>query len=311
MKIPLIIIAGPTASGKTALAVDIAKRFNGEIVSADSMQIYKYMDIGTAKPTAEERAAAVHHMIDFIEPDKSYSVAEYAADAHKCIADIVSRKKTPVMCGGTGLYIDAVANDLTFGDTETDYTLRERLRGLAEENGGEYLIKMLAEVDPVSAKRLHPNNLKRVIRAIEFYKQTGMPISEHQEETKRIDSRYDALFFCLDWDRAALYERINRRVDIMMSDGLLEEVRRLRDMGYTRGMQSMQGIGYKELFSYLDGETALDEAVEAIKRGSRRYAKRQITWFKRNSLMRGLDPETAAANAAKIIAEWISRFENF
>lgn len=302
-KIPLIIIAGATASGKTALAIETAARFNGEIVSADSMQIYKYMDIGTAKPTAAERAAAVHHMTDFAEPDRSYSVAEYAADAHKCIADIVSRGKIPVMCGGTGLYIDAVANDLTFGETEIDYALRDSLRETAEKYGGEYLINMLAEFDSVSAKRLHPNNLKRVIRAIEFYKQTGIPISEHQEETKRRQSRYDALFFCVDWEREALYERINKRVDMMMADGLLDEVKRLRDMGYTRGMQSMQGIGYKEILAYFDGETTLDEAVDAIKQGSRRYAKRQITWFKRNAAIHHLPPETAPETAARIIEE--------
>ena len=188
-KLPLIIVAGPTASGKTSLAIEIAKHFDGEIVSADSMQIYKYMDIGTAKPTVEERSQAVHHLIDFVEPDKSYSVAEYVEDAHKCIAEIISRAKLPVMCGGTGLYIDSVANDVTFGETEADNAMREELRKLAKEKGGEYLIKMLAEFDPVSAQRLHPNNLKRVIRAIEFYRLTGVPISDHQEETKKKESR--------------------------------------------------------------------------------------------------------------------------
>ena len=302
-KLPLIIVAGPTASGKTRLAIELAKAFDGEIVSADSMQIYKYMDIGTAKPTVEERAEAVHHLIDFVEPDKSYSVAEYVGDAHKCIADIISRGKMPVMCGGTGLYIDSVANDITFGETEADNKMREELRELAEKKGGEYLIKMLSEFDPVSAERLHPNNIKRVIRAIEFYRLTGVPISEHQEETKKIESRYNAVMFCLDWERETLYNRINKRVDIMMADGLLDEVKRLRDMGYTRDMQSMQGIGYKEMLEYLDGEASLESAVEAVKQGSRRYAKRQVTWFKRNKNIHRLTPETAVCEAIEIIKE--------
>ena len=300
-KLPLIIIAGPTASGKTSLAIEIAKAFDGEIVSADSMQIYKYMDIGTAKPTKYECAEAVHHLIDFVEPDKSYSVAEYVEDAHKCIAEIISRGKIPVMCGGTGLYIDSVANDITFGETEADNEMRGELRELAEKNGGEYLIKMLSEFDPVSAQRLHPNNIKRVIRAIEFYRLTGIPISEHQEETKKTESRYSPVAFCIDREREMLYERINKRVDIMMADGLLDEVKRLRDMGYTRDMQSMQGIGYKEMLEYLDGETTLDSAVEAVKQGSRRYAKRQVTWFRRNKNVYWLKPESAFETAAEII----------
>ncbi len=302
-KIPLIVVAGPTASGKTSLAIELANRFDGEIVSADSMQIYKYMDIGTAKPTASERAAAVHHLIDFAEPTSEYSVAQYARDAHACIADIVSRGKTPVMCGGTGLYIDAVTKDITFGETRADCALRNELRAAAEINGGEYLLKMLAEFDPVSAKRLHPNNLKRIIRAIEFYRATGKPISEHQDETKKKQSRYDAFFFCIDRDRETVYERIDRRVDIMMSEGLTDEVKRLKDMGCTRDMQSMQGIGYKELFSYLEGEISIDDAVEMIKRGSRRYAKRQLTWFRRIENMHHLSPEHAADSAAGLLAD--------
>ena len=302
-KLPLIIVAGPTASGKTRLAIEIANRFDGEIVSADSMQIYKYMDIGTAKPTAEEQTQAVHHLIDFVEPDKSYSVAEYVEDAHKCIADIISRDKLPVMCGGTGLYIDSVANDVTFGETEADYEMREELRELAEKHGAEYLIKMLSEFDPVSAERLHANNIKRVIRAIEFYRLTGVPISVHQEETKKKESRYNAVTFCLDWERETLYERINARVDIMMEDGLLDEVTKLRDMGYTRDMQSMQGIGYKEMLEYLDGGLTFDEAIEAVKQGSRRYAKRQMTWFRRNENIHWLNPETAVAAASEFIRE--------
>ena len=303
-EIPLIVVAGPTASGKTGLAIDIANYTGGEIVSADSMQIYKYMDIGSAKPTKEERAAAVHHMIDFLEPDAEYSVADYTRDAHKVIADITVRGKIPIMCGGTGLYINSVVNDVTFGEMETDYKLREELRKTAEEKGGEYLIEMLREFDPISAERLHPNNLKRVIRAIEFYKLTGVPISEHQEETKKQKSRYNPLMICIEWDREVLYDRINRRVDIMLENGLIDEVKRLRDMGYTRDLNSMQGIGYKEVMDYLDGKYTLDETVEIIKQSSRRYAKRQMTWFRRVEQIYYVKSDNAFEEAKKLIDEY-------
>lgn len=305
-EIPLIIVAGPTASGKTALAIELARHLDGEIVNADSMQIYKYMDIGTAKPTKEERAAAVHHLIDFLEPDESYSVADYARDAHEVIADITSRGKIPVMCGGTGLYINAVADDVTFGEVETDYALREELKKIAEEKGGEYLIEMLREFDPVSAERLHPNNLKRVIRAIEFYRLTGVPISEHQAETKRKKSRYDPLIMCIEWERETLYERINRRVDMMFDAGLIDEVKRLREMGFTRELNSMQGIGYKEVMDYLDGAASLDETKEIIKQSSRRYAKRQMTWFRRDTRVRYISADNAAVEAKRIVDDFLN-----
>ena len=300
-EIPLIVVAGPTASGKTGLAIEIARYIGGEIVSADSMQIYKYMDIGSAKPTKEERAAAVHHMIDFLEPDAEYSVADYTRDAHKVIADIRSRGKMPVMCGGTGLYINSVVNDITFGEMETDYNLREELRKTAEEKGGDFLIEMLREFDPVSAERLHPNNLKRVIRAIEFYKLTGVPISEHQEETKRHKSRYNPLMMCIEWDRDVLYDRTNKRVDLMFKEGLTDEVKRLRKMGYTRDLNSMQGIGYKEVMDFLDGKYTFDETVEIIKQSTRRYAKRQMTWLRRDERIHRLPGGNAFEEAKKII----------
>ena len=205
-KIPLIVVVGPTASGKTALAIDIANYVGGEIVSADSMQIYKYMDIGSAKPTAEEMSQAVHHLIGFLEPDDEFSVADYTELAHKTIADITSRGKIAVMAGGTGLYINSVVNDVTFGEIDTDYELREKLQKTAEEKGSEYLLDMLAEFDKESAERLHPNNVRRIIRAIEFYKTTGKPISKHQEETKRVESRYNPLMICIDWDRDVLFD---------------------------------------------------------------------------------------------------------
>ncbi len=305
-KIPLIVVAGPTASGKTGLAIEIAKAVNGEIVSADSMQIYKYMDIGTAKATKDEQSQCPHHMLDIIEPDCEFSVADYTKLAHECIADITSRNKIPVMCGGTGLYIDSVVNDVDFGELDIDYQLRDELREIAEKEGGEKLIEILGEFDPVSAKRLHPNNLKRVIRAIEFYKTSGVPISEHQEMTKQKDSRYNAVMFMINHDREILYDRINRRVDIMVNDGLSGEVKSLMDRGYSPELNSMQGIGYKEMISHFNGETTLSEAVDAIKQNSRRYAKRQLTWFRRNEKINLLSTETTMEDALKIINEKIN-----
>ena len=288
----------PTASGKTGLAIELAKRFDGEIVSADSMQIYKYMDIGTAKPTPAEREQCVHHLIDFLEPDSEFSVADYTELAHRVIADIYSRGKLPVMCGGTGLYINSVINDVEFGETQSDEELRCELQNIANAEGNEKLIEILREFDPVSAARLHPNNVRRVIRAIEFYRTTGVPISEHQEKTKMIISRYDPVMFCIDHDREILYERINERVDIMMSEGLCDEVRRLMDMGYSSALNSMKAIGYKELMDYFNGLCSLEEAVSAIKQNSRRYAKRQLTWFRRDGRIVMLSPERAVQTAA-------------
>ena len=306
-KIPLIVVAGPTASGKTGLAIDIANYVGGEIVSADSMQIYKYMDIGSAKPTKEEQSQAVHHMIDFLEPHEEFSVADYTEMAHKVIADIYGRGKIPVMAGGTGLYINSVVNDVTFGEMDTDYELREELKKSAEEKGSEYLLHMLEEFDEVSAKRLHPNNLRRIIRAIEFYKITGKPISEHQEETKKTDRRYNSLMLCVNWDREELYDRINRRVDMMMNEGLLDEVKRLMDMGYTQALNSMKGIGYKEVMDYFDGKASLEETVEIIKQSSRRYAKRQLTWFRRDERIHYVSSENPFEEAKILIDDFLRK----
>ncbi len=302
-KIPIIVVAGPTASGKTALAIEIAKATDGEIVCADSMQIYKYMDIGTAKATETEKLQCPHHLIDIIEPDCEFSVADFAKLAHEMIADITGRGKTAVICGGTGLYIDSVVNDVEFGEVDNDYALREELRDIAQKEGGDKLIEMLAEFDPVSAERLHPNNIKRVIRAIEFYKLTGMPISEHQELTKQKESRYDAVWFMVDHKREELYERINRRVDIMMAEGLLDEVQDLVKKGYSKDLNSMQGIGYKELLDYINGGCSLEEATEAIKQNSRRYAKRQLTWFRRNKDIVLLPPDRAIDTALDVLKD--------
>lgn len=306
-EIPLIVVAGPTASGKTGLAIEIANYTDGEIVSADSMQIYKYMDIGSAKPTQKERARAVHHLIDFVDPKSDFSVADYTVLAHDIIADITRRGKMAVMVGGTGLYINSVVNDVTFGETDTDYELREKLMNEAQEKGSDYLLHMLREFDEVSANRLHPNNLRRIIRAIEFYKTTGKPISEHQEETKKKKSRYNPLMMCIDWDRQVLYDRINQRVDIMLREGLVDEVRRLQEMGLTRDMNSMKGIGYKETMDYLDGSVTLDEAAEAIKQNSRRYAKRQLTWFRRDERIHYLNSDNAFEEAKKLIDDFLNK----
>lgn len=304
-EIPLIVVAGPTASGKTGLAIDIARYIGGEIVNADSMQIYKYMDIGTAKPTAEERERAVHHLIDFLEPDAEFSVADYTQMAHNVIADINSRGKIAVMAGGTGLYINSVVNDVTFGEMDTDYELRESLQKTAQEKGSEYLLEMLAEFDEVSAKRLHPNNLRRIIRAIEFYKITGKTISQHQNETKQVNSRYRPLMLCIDRNREELYERINLRVDIMFEEGLADEVKSLMNMGYTKELNSMKGIGYKEVMDCLDGKMSLEETKELIKQSSRRYAKRQLTWFRRDERIHYVGSENPFGEAKELIDEFL------
>ena len=308
MKQKLIVVAGPTASGKTRLAIDIAKSVNGEIVNADSMQIYKYMNIGSAKPTLEEQSEAKHHLIDFLDPDEEFSVADYTDLAHKVIAEIASRGKVPIMCGGTGLYINSVVNDITFGEIETDYKLREELNELAKQHGSQYLLDILKEFDPVSAQRLHPGNLRRIVRAIEFYRTTGIPISEHQEMTKQKESRYEPLMLCVKWDREVLYDRINKRVDIMMNDGLLDEVKQLMEMGYTKELNSMKGIGYKEIIDYFEGNMSLEDTVNLIKQSSRRYAKRQLTWFRRDKRIHWLDAnEDFLAEGIQLCKEFIDR----
>lgn len=306
-KIPVIAVVGPTASGKTGLAIDAAKYVGGEIVSADSMQIYKYMNIGSAKPTPSERAEAVHHMIDFLEPYDNFSVADYTEMAHGIIADIYSRGKTPVIAGGTGLYVNSVINDVSFGEIDTDYAVREELNKTASEKGNEYLIEMLKRIDPEAAENMHPNNLRRIVRAIEFYRVTGKKISLHQAETKKTVSRYEPLMLCIDWDREILYERINKRVDIMIREGLEEEVKHLVEMGCTRDMTSMQGIGYKEVMDYLDGKFTLEETSEIIKQSSRRYAKRQLTWFRRDERIHYLNPANPFEEAKTLIDDFLKK----
>ncbi len=277
----IVCVVGPTASGKTAFAIELAKQRNGEIVSCDSMQIYKYMDIGTAKPTAKERAEVPHHMIDFADPNEDYSVAEFVSKARTCIDDIISRGKLPVLCGGTGLYIDSVVNQIEYPEGMRDDKYRAELWEIAESEGNEVLHNMLREIDEIAAESIHPNNTKRVIRALEICKTSGMTKTE-ADKLAVATPIYEAEIIGLNMDRERLYERINRRVDIMMEEGLLDEVKRLAEMGIRRNSTAMQAIGYKELLLYIDGKCSLDEAVEKIKLESRRYAKRQLTWFRRN-----------------------------
>lgn len=277
----IICVVGPTASGKTAYAIELAKAHGGEIVSCDSMQIYKLMSIGTAKATPEEQAQIPHHMIDFVHPNTDYSVADFVQDAKKCIDDILRRGKLPVLCGGTGLYIDSVVSGVEFSEEKRDDGYRQFLKNMAESEGVDAVHRLLAEIDPIEAEKVHPNNIKRVIRALEICKTTGMTKTEADKLALR-QSPYDAEYFGLDMDREVLYDRINRRVDIMMEQGLLSEVEELLKMNIRRDSTAMQAIGYKELVAYIDGKCSLDEAVEKIKQESRRYAKRQLTWFKRN-----------------------------
>lgn len=297
----MVVIAGPTASGKTALSVELAKSLGGEIVSADSMQIYKYMNIGTAKPTEAEKQGIPHYMMDFLDPSVNYSAADYCCAAHKVIADIAARGKLPVLVGGTGLYIDSLVDDVRFGEVDSDRNIRAELEETAKNGGAEKLHEMLAGIDPESAEKYHPNNVRRVIRAIEFYRVTGKTISAHNREEKH--SRYKTAYFCIKWDRDVLYDRINRRVDIMLADGLENEVRGLLEKGYPRNCTAMQGIGYKEFFDYFDGKIPLGEVTENIKMNSRRYAKRQLTWFRRRADIAWLAPETAQRQAEDIIKD--------
>lgn len=280
--IKVVSIVGPTASGKTKLAVKLAQKFNGEIVSADSMQIYKGMQIATAKPTFYETEGVKHHLIDFVSPDETYSVAMFVKDASKCIADIYSRGKLPFIVGGTGLYVDSLLNNITFSEEQRDEKLSLELRKIYEEQGIDTLLKMLSEFDIDSANRLKAErNPKRIIRAIEFYKTTGITITEQNEKSNLEKSPYSPTKIGLNFkDRAKLYERINKRVDLMLENGLVNEAKDV--LSSKLSFTSIKAIGYKELLPYFNGEKTLDECVEKLKMETRRYAKRQITWFKRD-----------------------------
>lgn len=280
-KKPLIILTGPTAVGKTKASIGLAKAIGGEIISADSMQVYRHMDIGSAKITKEEMADVPHYLIDVLEPEEEFHVVRFQQMAKAAMADIYSRGKIPIIVGGTGFYIQALLYDIDFTENEGDSVYREKLAALAKEKGAAYLHEQLAMVDPKSAEEIHANNIKRVIRALEFYHQTGQKISEHNERERQKESPYQFCYFVLNDRRECLYERIDQRVDQMIRNGLVQEVQTLKERGCTKQMVSMQGLGYKEIFSYLEGDCSLEEAVYIIKRDTRHFAKRQLTWFKR------------------------------
>lgn len=280
-KKPLIILTGPTAVGKTKASIGLAKAIGGEIISADSMQVYRHMDIGSAKITKEEMADVPHYLIDVLEPEEEFHVVRFQQMAKAAMTDIYSRGKIPIIVGGTGFYIQALLYDIDFTENEGDSVYREKLEALAKEKGAAYLHGQLAMVDPKSAEEIHANNIKRVIRALEFYHQTGQKISEHNERERQKESPYQFCYFVLNDRRECLYERIDQRVDQMIRNGLVQEVQTLKERGCTKQMVSMQGLGYKEVFSYLEGDCSLEEAVYIIKRDTRHFAKRQLTWFKR------------------------------
>lgn len=288
-KKPLIILSGPTAVGKTALSIDLAKRVNGAIISADSMQVYKYMDIGSAKITPEEMQGVKHYLIDELMPEEEFNIVRFQQMAKAALDEIYSNGQIPIIAGGTGFYIQALLYDIDFENQDSNEAYRQELENYAREHGNEALHERLRALDPASAEAIHANNVKRVIRALEFYYLTGKPISEHNETERQKESPYNFAYFVLTDDRANLYSRIEKRVDIMMEQGLLEEVRKLKEMGYHRNMVSMQGLGYKEILDYLDGKCSLEEAIYTIKLETRHFAKRQLTWFRREADVCWLD----------------------
>ena len=306
MKKPLIVLTGPTAVGKTSLSISLAKAVNGEIISADSMQVYKGMDIGSAKIRKEEMQGVTHYLVDILEPEEEFHIVKFQELAKAALEEIYAKGKIPILVGGTGFYIQAVTRDIDFTQAEQETSYREELEQFAKEKGAEYLHEKLREVDSKSAENIHSNNVKRVIRALEFYHQNGTPISEHNEEQKQQTSPYNLAYFVLTAPREILYERIDRRVDQMMEEGLLEEVKSLRERGCHRGMVSMQGLGYKEILAYLEGEYPLEEAVRILKRDTRHFAKRQLTWFRREQDVIWVDKEQFHWNEAEILEYMMS-----
>lgn len=301
-KRPLIILTGPTAVGKTDLSIKLAEKIGGEIISADSMQVYRYMDIGSAKIKKEEMRGIPHHLINILNPEDEFNVYTFQKMAGKSLEGIYDRGNIPIVAGGTGFYIQALLYDIAFEAEEENTEIRQKLEKLAADKGNSYLHKKLQEADPESAKEIHENNRKRVIRALEFFELNGIPISEHNKEQRKKETAYNSCYFVLNDDRKKLYDRIDQRVDIMIKDGLIEEVKHLKDMGYHRNMVSMQGLGYKEILAYLDGESTLEEAVYLIKRDSRHFAKRQLTWFRRERDVIWIDKQAFTYNDDKILA---------
>lgn len=308
-KKPLVVLTGPTAVGKTKASIGLAKAIGGEIISADSMQVYEYMDIGSAKIRPEEMQGVPHYLVDELKPWDEFHVVRFQQMAKKAMEQIYANGHIPIIVGGTGFYIQALLYDIDFSKNEQDHSYRKELETLAKEKGATYLHDILREVDPKSAEDIHANNVKRVIRALEYYHQTGQRISEHNEQERQKESPYEFVYFVLNAPREKLYERIDKRVDQMMEEGLVEEVKQLRDMGCTKDMVSMQGLGYKEIFAYLEDECSLEEAVYTIKRDTRHFAKRQLTWFRREREVTWIQKEIYDYDEEKILKAMLSHLE--
>ncbi|RKM62609.1 MULTISPECIES: tRNA (adenosine(37)-N6)-dimethylallyltransferase MiaA [unclassified Butyrivibrio] len=306
----LIVLTGPTAVGKSKLSIELAKRIGGEIISADSMQVYKYMDIGTDKISTEKMEGVPHHLIDILDPSENFNVFLFQKLVKEAICDISGRGKIPIIVGGTGFYIQAVLYDIDFTETDEDTSIRNELEERAKNGETEALFNELKEIDPKSADIIHANNVKRVIRALEYYKKTGRPISEHNEEQHQRTSPYDFKYFVLTDDREVLYSRIDKRVDLMIEEGLEEEVRKLLEMNIDRSATSMQGLGYREMLGYLDGEYDLERAVYLIKRNTRHFAKRQLTWFRREKDVRWIDKREFGRDDERILEEMIRIYKD-
>jgi len=308
----VIVICGPTASGKTALSIELAKKINGEIISSDSMQIYKDMTIGTAKPTVEEMQGIKHYLIDFVSPDERYSVADYKKDAKKAIKEIIEKGKTPIIVGGTGLYVDSLIYEIEYPNIEFDEQYRESLEKQVEEKGLEELYKKAKEIDPQAIEKISKNDKKRILRILEIYHATGKNKTEQEKESRKKEVEYDYKVYALNWDREKLYERIDKRVDIMIEQGLIEEVKEVYNK-YEKFPTAMQGLGYKEVVQYLENELTKEEMIEKIKQETRRYAKRQLTWFRKNKQTIWLNAQDEIQNNIRIILEglnWRNRKEH-
>lgn len=306
-KKPMIVLTGPTAVGKTKLSIALAKAVGGEIISADSMQVYRYMDIGSAKISPEEMQGVPHHLIDILEPWDEFNVVVFKQKCEECLAGIYERGHIPIVAGGTGFYIQALLRDIDFTENEENTAYRESLEKLAKEQGAEVLHEMLKKVDPASAEAIHANNIKRTIRALEYYELTGEPISAHNEQEKQKESAYNSCYFVLNDEREKLYNRIEQRIDEMVENGLINEVQKLQNMGCHRKMVSMQGLGYKEILAYLDGEMSLEEAIYVLKRDTRHFAKRQLTWFRREKDVIWVDKDNFNYDEEKILEFMLSK----
>lgn len=304
-KSKVIVICGPTASGKTALSIELAKRINGEIISADSMQIYKDMNIGTAKPTEEEMQGIKHYLLDFVSPDERYSVAQFKQDAKKAIKEILKKGKTPIIVGGTGLYVDSLIYEIEYNDIKFDEEYRKKLEDIAEKEGLEKLYEKAKQIDPEAIKKISENDKKRILRILEIYNATGKNKTEQERESRKKDVEYDYKVFALYWDREELYNRINKRVDIMLEQGLIDEVKNIVKK-YEKFPTAMQGLGYKEVVEYLNNETTEEEMIEKIKMETRRYAKRQMTWFRKNKQTIWLNGNENIQNNVNVILEGIN-----